>query len=178
MACPPYDDHSDRWWARRKRAFAPPYGRSRLWFLRPDGQITTRRAKCCPAPFAKIFRFFRSANHLYIVPHPVPDTEGRWPSSTDVERGMRWTRRRAPAFAKASADWHLARRSLWRRRETSAVACGRRSRVVLTPRRWRQVLRRDPQGDGGKKARSPGRARRKPLKPSRGECRLIAAYLW
>ena len=27
--------------------------------------------------------------------------------------------------------------------------------------------------DGGKKARSPGRARRKPLKPLRGECRVI-----
>jgi hypothetical protein len=32
-------------------------------------------------------------------------------------------------------------------------------------------------GDGGKKAWSPGRARRKPLKPLRRECRLIAAYL-
>jgi hypothetical protein len=31
--------------------------------------------------------------------------------------------------------------------------------------------------DGGNKARSPGRARRKPLKPSRRECRLIAVYL-
>jgi hypothetical protein len=30
---------------------------------------------------------------------------------------------------------------------------GRRSRVVLTPRRWRQALRQCPQGDGGKKAR-------------------------
>jgi hypothetical protein len=43
---------------------------------------------------------------------------------------------------------------------------GRRSRVVLTPRRWRQVLRKCPRDDGGKKARSPGRARNKPLKPS------------
>jgi hypothetical protein len=32
--------------------------------------------------------------------------------------------------------------------------------------------------DGGKRARSPRRARRKPLKPSRRECRLIAVYLW
>src|SRR5882757_3930193 len=30
--------------------------------------------------------------------------------------------------------------------------CGRRSRVVLTPRCWRQVLRSYPRGDGGKKA--------------------------
>src|SRR5438034_8183552 len=53
----------------------------------------------------------------------------------------------------------------------------RRSRVVLTPRRWRQVRgwQVGPTGrglaisadDGGKQARSPGRARRKPLKPLR-----------
>jgi len=39
--------------------------------------------------------------------------------------------------------------------------------VVLTPRRWRQVGRKCPAGDGDNKARSPGRARRKPLKPLR-----------
>ena len=39
--------------------------------------------------------------------------------------------------------------------------------MVLTPRRWRQVGERNFTGDGGKQARSPGRARRKPLKPSR-----------
>jgi hypothetical protein len=54
----------------------------------------------------------------------------------------------------------------------------RRSRVVLTPRRWRQVrgcyvgptglqAQRWSVDDGGKRARSPGRARRKPLKPLR-----------
>src|SRR5260221_12245269 len=44
---------------------------------------------------------------------------------------------------------------------------GRRSRVVLTPRRWCQVSRNYPRDDGGKRARSPGRARNKPLKPLR-----------
>jgi hypothetical protein len=39
----------------------------------------------------------------------------------------------------------------------------RRNRVVLTPRRWRQVWRDDSSSDGGKKARSPRRARYKPL---------------
>src|ERR1700676_2862498 len=58
---------------------------------------------------------------------------------------------------------------------TRALACGRRSRVVLTPRRWRQVSREFPRGDGGKKARSPGRARNKPLKPLRRECRIASA---
>src|SRR6204780_3686404 len=51
--------------------------------------------------------------------------------------------------------------------KTRALTCGRRSRVVLTPRRWCQVGERDFTGDGGKKARSPGRARNKLLKPSR-----------
>src|SRR6202007_2544237 len=48
------------------------------------------------------------------------------------------------------------------------------SRGVLTPRRWRQVSRKYPLDDGGKKARSPGRSRRKPLKPLRRECRVFS----
>src|SRR5258707_15331436 len=44
---------------------------------------------------------------------------------------------------------------------------GRRSRVVLTPRRRRQVGGGNSADDGDKKARSPGRARNKPLKPLR-----------
>jgi hypothetical protein len=47
--------------------------------------------------------------------------------------------------------------------------------VVLTPRRWCQALRKYPQSDGGKQARSPGRARRKPLKPLRREGRSVSA---
>jgi hypothetical protein len=56
---------------------------------------------------------------------------------------------------------------------TRALACGRRSRVVLTPRRWRQAGGRNFTDDGDKKARSPGRARRKPLKPLRREGRMF-----
>src|SRR6202047_2320046 len=56
--------------------------------------------------------------------------------------------------------------------KTRASTCGRRSRVVLTPRRWRQVGGGNSADDGGKQARSPGRARRKPLKPLRRECRV------
>ena len=62
-------------------------------------------------------------------------------------------------------------------RADERCCCGRRSRVVLTPRRWRQVRgwQVGPTGcrlaisadDGGKRARSPGRARSKPLKPLR-----------
>ena len=51
-------------------------------------------------------------------------------------------------------------------RPTIGMRRGRRSRVVLTPQGWRQVSHHDVRGDGDNKARSPGRARRKPLKPS------------
>jgi hypothetical protein len=44
---------------------------------------------------------------------------------------------------------------------------GRRRRVVLTPRRWCQVGGSNSADDGGKRARSPGRARSSPLKPLR-----------
>jgi hypothetical protein len=84
--------------------------------------------------------------------HPVP-TEGRFAIVTDVG----WDAVDAAA------------------RETSALFRGRRSRVVLTPRRWRQVGGSLSADDGDKKARSPGRARRKPLKPLRRECRVISA---
>jgi hypothetical protein len=79
----------------------------------------------------------------------------------------RWDRR---------ADRKICERSTsTRTRDDCSV---RRSRVVLTPRRWRQVRGRHvgPTGrghatyfasDGGKRARSPRRARRNPLKPLR-----------
>jgi hypothetical protein len=72
---------------------------------------------CLSSPFCKNILIFRSANQVYIHSYPVPprgafrDRHERW-------CGMRWTQ----AVLK-----------------TRALNCGRRSRVVLTPRRWRQV---------------------------------------
>jgi hypothetical protein len=59
-------------------------------------------------------------------------------------------------------------------RLTSAARRGRRRRVVLAPRCWRQVLRRDPRSDGGKKAGHRGGhdISRKPL---RREGRSVSA---
>jgi hypothetical protein len=84
--------------------------------------------------------------------NPCPQ-EGRIAIVTDVGRGMRWT--------------------LWRRVDERRHG-GRRSRVVLTPRRWRQLGDEAAlhAGDGGKKPGSPGRARSKPLKPLRREGRV------
>src|ERR1700722_1452702 len=93
-------------------------------------------------------KYFRSLRtQITCISLAIPShTEGRFAIVTDVGHGMRWT---------------------WAAHLTRALVCGRRSRVVLTPRRWRQVSRKYPRGEGGKKARSPGRARSKLLKLSR-----------
>src|SRR5450631_4422421 len=93
----------------------------------------------------------KSAAHFT---HPVPH---RGALATSLTRGgMRWTQ-----------QLH----------QTNDASCVRRSRVVLTPRRWCQVLKKLTllRDDGGKKARSPGRARSKPLKPLRREGRTASA---
>src|SRR5712664_4224833 len=87
---------------------------------------------------------------------------------------MRWTRQR---FARDGIAGRVERLVNDQQRADERCCSVRRSRVVLTPRRWRQVcgsrvgptgLRQNiSAGDGGKTARSPGRARRKPLKPLR-----------
>jgi hypothetical protein len=97
------------------------------------------------SPSAKIFPFPSNPNHLHVSRIPA-HTTGAFRDRHGRRVGMRWTRV-AP--------------------KTRAPPCGRRSHVVLTPRRWRQVGERDFTDDGGKQARSPGRARNKLLKPSR-----------
>ena len=88
---------------------------------------------------------------------------------------MRWTRQR---FARDGIAGRVGERPVSDQQRADERCCSvRRSRVVLTPRRWRQVCgvasaqpgldKTLSAGDGGKRARSPGRARRKPLKPLR-----------
>jgi hypothetical protein len=73
---------------------------------------------------------------------PAPNSRDVSRSSRYVGCGMRWTLQRQ---VMSSPDEN--------------VCSGRRSRVVLAPRPWRQTGGRYPAGDGGKKRRSPGRAR-------------------
>jgi hypothetical protein len=105
----------------------------------------------CPALVAKKFLFTSEPNHFYIHRCPGP------------HRGAFRDRhgRRARDAMDAACQ------------KTNDIARGRRSRVVLTPRRWRQASRKYPRGDGGKQARSPGRARNRPLKPLRREGRVF-----
>src|SRR5882724_5365013 len=81
----------------------------------PDGQINSDYQKSCQAPKSKIFRFIRRANQRYDSGHPVP-LRGALAIVTTRD-GERWTRR-----CLDERCWSV-----------------RRSRVVLTPRCWRQV---------------------------------------
>jgi hypothetical protein len=94
--------------------------------------------------------------------------------SSRTRDGVRWTRQR---FACDGIAGRVERSVSGHRRADERCCSVRQNRVVLTPRRWRQVLRScvGPTGlrqnlsadDGGKRARSPGRARHKLLKPLR-----------
>jgi hypothetical protein len=103
----------------------------------------------------KNIRLYRSSKWEHNPPCPEP-TEGRFAIVT--------TRRAQDAMdAVASGGLIPAGRKR---------CSGRRSRVVPTPRPWRQVGGRYPAGDGGKKRRSPGRARisRKTIARGRSGC--------
>jgi Cupin len=103
--------------------------------------------KTCRVLFAKIFQFPSDPNHRHIRSRPAP-TEGRFAIVTDVGCGMRWTqqRRRTPMACGRTAD-AADGEVVWSRRPDAGVKF-LRSRLL--------------RGDGGKKARSPGRARYKP----------------
>ena len=121
----------------------------------PDGQMRGRRNR----------RFYRvdastefgfSENRLTTPPHRDVLIMFRLTKRgvrvvTNVGCGMRWTRR-------------CCRRTVSKRTEK---ACGPGAPTLAL-----SFVDDDPQDDGGKRARSPGRARSKPLKPSRGESRL------
>ena len=67
---------------------------------------------------------------------PSRPTEGRFAIVTDVGPGMRWTRQR---FARDGVAGQVERLVSDRQRADERCCSVRRSRVVLTPRRWRQV---------------------------------------
>ncbi len=113
----------------------------------PDGQIK----KTCPALSIKIFRFRRRANQWFLSAR-LTQEEGRCATS----RNARWD----AVDATATTD--------------ERGFGGRRSRVVLTPRCWRQVVWSDPHGDGGNKAGRRGE-RAISRKPLRREGRMLSA---
>src|SRR5216684_3774074 len=92
---------------------------------------------------------------------------------------MRWTRQRQ-AWNWVLQGGHFGARERPQGNADDGAACVRRSRVVLASVAGVKGRRADIQirmpetlkPDGDKTNSSPGRARRKPLKPLRGECRV------
>ena len=103
-------------------------------------------------------KYFRS--HLTQITHisfAIPSrTEGRFAIVTDVRRDA------------VDAGGALTKALILR----TAKSCGPDAPTLASSSREASFLQVS-WGDGGKQARSPGRARRKPLKPLRGECRAI-----
>ena len=81
-----------------------------------------------------LFRKYKSAYGRFVS----LSQEGRFAVVTNVERGMRWT--------------------CWRGQDERRQ-CGRRSRAVLTSRRWGQPPGQEPGGTVAKKPGTPGRPR-------------------
>jgi hypothetical protein len=98
----------------------------------PDGQISKNLSS---PPLKNILLHGEGKSPAYLPPSRAR-TEGRWPSSRTLGAGC------------GGREVSLDERHF----------CGRRSRVVLTPRRWCQVPKKLtlPGGDGGKKARLTG----------------------
>ena len=92
----------------------------------------------------RFFRLHRRANHHDTLAHPAPMKR-----DVSADRHEPWG---GDAMAADAA-------------RDERGGGGRRSRVVLIPRRWDQVSRAIPRSDGGYRARTPGRARisRKPI---------------
>jgi hypothetical protein len=147
---------------RADRQFAPEGGRSGAVVISAAAPKTPIRksiqADLAVQPRCENIRLRRRANHGQLSARSVPARRGVSRSSRTLDAGCDG-------------------RTLTQ--ETNAAARGRRSRVVLAPRRWRELLKKLTllRGDGDKK---PDRRRERGIsrKPSRRECRIVRPNLW
>jgi hypothetical protein len=141
-----------------------------------------RRRRELIRPTGKWFdRFFRvHVAHTVENSAPARARKNQFRERNHADLGCPDRRRKILCFLKIRNHWHPAAsrasqeggasrssRTLARdamdavTRKTGDVTRVRQSRVGLTPRRWRQVGGRNSADDGGKRARSPRRARNK-----------------
>jgi hypothetical protein len=124
---------------------------------------TGKSPKVCPAPFAKIFRFPRRANHLYRFA-PSHPTRGAYHDRHETRGGVRWTRQRfardgiAGRVERLVSDHQASGRGMLQR---TAKSCGPdASTPASSPAEARSAQpgadQPYPRDDGDKKARSPG----------------------
>jgi hypothetical protein len=119
----------------------------------PDGQINHLICHSPVQPLREKYFASRLTQITFKTPAIPSHSEGRFAIVTDVGCGMRWTRQRqARANASRTNDADAYGEVVWFWRPDAGVKFAGFSA-----------------NDGGKKARSPGRARSKPLKPLRRE---------
>src|SRR6266516_4398677 len=115
---------------------------------RPDmsvGRHPSDFRNSCQAPKSKIFRFSRRGKSVHLLDQPGPH-EGRFAIVTMRWAGLRWTLWRQVYFFAPDENAEAYGEVVWSwRRDAGAKLRGN-----------------IPRSDGGKKARSPGRARSKP----------------
>jgi len=137
------------------------------------------------SPFRKNILLFRTPDHPYIPAIPS-HTKGAFRDRHERWSGMRWTR---AVLARNRIAGRLARAVSGNGRADEGTSRVQPSRVVLTPRRRRQVFaevararpggrNQYPQGDGDKKARFTGESSKQLLRPLRAERRVVSVYLW
>ena len=132
-------------------------------------------------------RFARRANHQYSCPYPsrkysafavgqISSTSSRHPAPTrGAYRDRHGRRARDAVDALASRALDARGRTMLKR---TAKSCGPDAPMLASSRGCASIQMdraRCPRGDGDNKARSPGRARKKPLKPLRREGRTASA---
>jgi hypothetical protein len=98
----------------------------------PVGQFVD---SCVESSLQKYFGFHspQIRSRTFRIPS---HTEGRFAIVTNVGHGMRWTRQR---LARDGIAGQVERLVSDIRHADERCCCGRQNRVVLTPRRWRQV---------------------------------------
>ena len=140
-----------------------------------------QRDATSPVPREKIYRFLIAPNHRYNSGHTTRQRGVSRSSRTWVGCGGRQRRRRAQGGCRAGvirpvshqgARGDQAARGTERRMWRTAKSCGPGTRCWCQVRGgfagptgpFRKTV--NPRDDGDKRNSSPGRARRKPLKPS------------
>jgi hypothetical protein len=126
----------------------------------PDGQIKRASGKSVSSPASKNIPLLPLLKSVLKIRRLVPP-EGRLAIVTDAERDAMDARQRSANILRGRAV--LTR---------TVKSCGPDAPTLASS------LRIQFAGDGDKQARSPGRARRKPLKPLRGESRMDPVNLW
>jgi hypothetical protein len=112
-----------------------------------------------PVPRAKKFRF-AFASIRWLLPLIPPQSEGRIAIVTDVGSGMRWTR-----WCRQTSDVDADGEVVWSWRPLAGVKLA--TMLCIVPMTVTQT------------SRTPGRARRKPLKPlARGRPGPARLNLW